>query len=591
LQRINPPDTERLPPVATPMQRDPGLLHPAFVALAALLAHGATLGRQLVWDDLISLEQMKLIGGWRVFSPDAFGFVRPGKVFLFSLLRGLFGEWAPGWQAFGLAAIVAAALMLHRFARVFLSPGGALVAALVYAVHPLHVEGAGWASAVNGTVLTVLALGYYLLLLRDAARPTAGGFVALTVLFLGAILMKEEAVVLPLVGAMVLAARSVRLERRALALFGLHLALAGAFIVFNRLAAVEGKQNLEELPFAAWVVSLAAPRNVLSHFLYFLAPFRWGYYTAYDVRPLPFVLLLAVGLIAAGAFVAALARARLRPTGPLFFLSIAVVALLPASNLIPLGNTWFGVRYLSHAGVGLALLMGWGAARLMEGEVRWARAVKWATAVWLVAAVVGSALFHRQWRNEETLFATLIEFNDDRFFNQILASHSQRKGRHAQAEAFARRAVELEPDALTARVILGMALKSQGRIEEAVAEWRRVEAVEPLYVEMAINMAVYHEDRFERDGAKEDLAAADRYYAICMGSSAPDAEVAFINRGRLWAIQGKLDEAIAIWEKGLTKFPGSDYIRRNLERAREDREKRRAKISGVERPISLDLPN
>src|SRR5690349_916435 len=113
----------------------PGLL----LATAVLLAHGVMICRGLVWDDLLILRKLELVGRWQLFAPDPFGFVRPGKTALFSLLHFLFGGRAWGYELAGLAALWLAVLLLWRLARHFLSPAGALAAALLYAVHPLHV--------------------------------------------------------------------------------------------------------------------------------------------------------------------------------------------------------------------------------------------------------------------------------------------------------------------------------------------------------------------------------------------------------------------------------------------------------------------
>ncbi|MCH8333368.1 hypothetical protein IIC65_05495, partial [Candidatus Sumerlaeota bacterium] len=346
---------------------------------------------------------------------------------------------------------------------------------------------------------------------------------------------------------------------------------------FVRWKAREVGQQLDQLPVQPWLVSLSAPRSILSHFLYFFLPFRWAYYTTYNTSPVPFIAMTAAGLAAAGSCIFWLWRSRLRPGPALFFLLFAVVALLPASNLLPLGNNWFGVRYLTHAGVGLALLLGHAVFRigLVRPDLR--RALRLSLLVWLIAAAVQSNRFHILWRTEETFFTTMIGVNDNRLLNEALAKLRRRQGQFSEAEALARHAIELDPESIGPRMTLGIALQRQNRLDEAVAEWRAVEALEPGNVDMAVSLATYYyEPLYQRTRDPGDLEKADRYYRIGCTGATPNAEIAYNNRGRLWAVEGNLEKAIGIWNEGLLKFPGSLSIGPNLERANRELADRQA---------------
>jgi hypothetical protein len=542
------------------------------------------LARGFVWDDSVLRDRQATIGQWKLFAPDAFGFVRPGKAALFSLMETLFGDRTAGWQAFALLTLLAAALLLWRWARTLIGPRGALIAALIYAVHPLHVEATGWFSAVNGTVMIVLALLYYLMIARVALRPTAGGLIGLTLLFLAAMLMKEDAVVVPLVGCLSLWLLGRRPPRSLSVAIGVQYALAAALVWKMRSGSLGAGQELEIMPYADWLISLHAPWMIVLHSLAYVFPFRWVYYYYYQPTPLPFALMTAAGLSLLASLALLAWRRRRRPDPLLFGLLMAVVALAPVVNLLPMRNTWFGVRYLAHAGIGLSLALGWLLARATESPVlrrstSTAPVFRAATgvvridaalglAVWLLAAGATAVHDHWFWRSDPSLFVRMVEEHDSPLMNATLANVRFKRGDYAQAERLARRAIEKGHPRANPHVILGMALARQGRMEPALDAWRQAERMEPLNVDMAMNLGYYHDERYAAGRDRGDFENADRYYALAAGGSTENAETAAVNRGLLWVQNGDLRKGVKIWEDGLAKFPGSAELTRNLSIAR-----------------------
>ena len=542
-------------------------LQAAAVALLAVAAHGSMLARGFVWDDFDLLEPMRLTGRWDLLAPDPYGFIRPGKALVFSALDAVFGRRAVGWEAFALASVILASVLVLRFAGEFLRPPGPFVAAAVYAAHPLHVEGAGWAAANNGTLLAILALGYYLALLRDARVPKPANLAWMTGLFLGALAMKEEAVVLPPIGALCLWAQRKRPDRRQAVAMALQLAAAGVFLFCARRQAAGAGQQLEAFPFPAWAMALSAPRTILSHMLYFYGPFWWAYFHCFDPRPIAFFSMMGGGLAAAAALAVWLWRRRERPTAPLFFILFSVVALLPLSNFIPVGNYVFGVRYLTHSGIGLALLFGWFALRAEEAAPRLRPLVRAGLCAWLLAAIFCSNAYHRDWRCNESLFGRMTLDSPQWRFPYSLGVVRFEQGRGAEAEALFRESLRRSPAQSAPRVALGMALYREGNAEEALRLWQSVEAQEPANIDMALNMAGYYETKYARSAETADRDAADRYYRISAGGRIPNSEAAFVNWGLMWIQQGEMEKAIAIWRAGLKKFPLSQDLARNLDLA------------------------
>lgn len=538
------------------------------VVAAVLAAHGMMLARGFVWDDIVLRQQQAMIGQWRLLTPDSFGFVRPGKIALFSMMEMLFGGRAIAWQAVALVVAVAAALLLWRWARTLVGPGAALAAALIYAVHPLHVEATGWFSALNGEVMVVLALVYYLWMPKVVERPTARRLCGLTLLFLLAVFFKEDAVAVPLIGLLSLWVLRVRPGRAVLGAVAVQYALAGAMILATRRLSAAAGQELEGMPYNDWLVSLHAPWMTVLHALAFLFPFRWQYYAYYQPGPALFGALTVAGWLLLVALAVVAWRRRRQPSALLFGLLMAVVALAPVMNLLPMHNTWFGVRYLAHAGIGLVLTAGWLVTRPAL-EIGRRRALTYAAlGVWLAAAAAVAGRDHWIWRSNDTLFAKMVETHDSPMMHAVLANLRYEAGRYGEAEEHARKAIELGHPRANPRVILGMALARQGKGDEAVAAWREAERMEPRNIDLAMNLGYYHDERYAKRRDEADFEKADQYYALATRGAGANAEVAYVNRGLLWVQNGRLTKGAKIWEEGLEKFPGSEDLARNLSIAR-----------------------
>ncbi len=146
------------------------------------------------------------------FGPDPFGYTRPLRTIEFALDGALFGDGPLPlrvhsllWHAVAAATLV---LVLRRLlgdghadpaagvARATRGHGAALVAALLWAVHPAQIEPVAWISARGDVAMGACVLASVLFALKSKGfdRPLAVSLVCMAV----ATLFKETAVLLPL---------------------------------------------------------------------------------------------------------------------------------------------------------------------------------------------------------------------------------------------------------------------------------------------------------------------------------------------------------------------------------------------------------
>ncbi len=166
----------------------------AGVVAVAFCVYAPTLGYGFIWDDPIVLQQLRAIHGLGdlLFPPPIIPkfYYRPLIFFTFLVDRTLGGE-APFWFHFTVVAAnaVDAGLLCWLGWRLFGSPWAAALAALVFAVHPIHVESVAWIAGRSDVIAgTFLLLGAGLLTYEESWA----GWLAVVAYALG-LLSKETA--------------------------------------------------------------------------------------------------------------------------------------------------------------------------------------------------------------------------------------------------------------------------------------------------------------------------------------------------------------------------------------------------------------
>lgn len=352
--------------------------HPLLAAAVGLLIHFAGVGGEFLYDDLTYVQQNPSVTGEAgIFSeatppgrPDL-GLYRPVTVLTYRwnyLASGL--DPYPFHLVNLLLHAAAAALLVVVAAGLGAGRPTALLAGLLFAVHPVHVEAVGWVvgrAEVLATLLALLAVRIHGR--RDDPRPLLRAALG-AVLYGLAALSKESALALPafllIADGMgrVPVARGLRLLRMLPAALICAAVISLRVLVLGRFGPdvdtdpfLGGLGPGERLPLGLAVLgramrSLILPFDLSIHY----EPARFS-------GALPWLLgalaILSLGTL--GWFFW-----RRRRTAGLLGLALLLVALLPFLHLVPIGAV-FADRflYLPSAGFCLvaAVLIGVGAGR------------------------------------------------------------------------------------------------------------------------------------------------------------------------------------------------------------------------------------
>jgi hypothetical protein len=486
---------------------------PWLVLLAALVSSGTGIGNGFALDDVLLIETDPLVHSlsdpWKLLT-SAYWRLPPSDTLWRPL--GTFGyalQWAAGGGApwvFHLTSIVLYALvcaLAYGVARRLLPRGPAVVAAIVFAVHPVHVESVGNIVGQLELGVAVGILASLLLYLRNRQTGVlrARTVVAICALQLVALGFKEHAVLLPLflLAAELTVLKGVPVDggprtpgfARARILYVALFALVITWMLVR--SDVIGGDFAGDWPHRAirglgvgeraWVMLALVPEVVRL----MLWPARL--YVDYSpqlvpVLPSPSTAHIA-GALCLIAYAAALVwtwrRDRLLAFGLLWF---PVALSLVANIAVPTGIL-LAERTLFLASFGVALLVG-GLAR-----IAWPHVVSGPRTTRLFVAFGGSALIiiaaahssERQfvWKDNGTIIAALVADAPTSFRGYLWLGDSLfRANLPYEGEQAMTRARDLWPDHDAPLLMLAIQYQNRGRCDAAMPLFERVIELEPI---------------------------------------------------------------------------------------------------------------
>jgi tetratricopeptide (TPR) repeat protein len=445
------------------------------------------------------------------------------------------GRAALGYHVVNLVLHAAVSVAVFFLAlRLLGSQSGALAAALLFAVHPIHTEAV---TGIVGRAELLAALGVLIALLAFARALSGSGTrrslwsVLSLAAFAAALLAKESA----LTGLGLLAVLHWWIDRRAgprrrlaallpyasivAAYLALRLAVIGALampeapsMLDNPLAHVGAAARIRTAIIILWQYAalLAVPLHLSADYSFNQIPVAhtWG-----DPRfQLGAALLLAIAVTIAAA-------ARRAPILGVAALFTAIPLALTANVLFPIG-TIKAERLLYLSSVGWCLAGGWLAAAVPRRRERLA-----ALALAALVAAGGARTWQRNldWRNEDTLFAVTM------------------------ADA---------PESAKAHYNGAVALQRAGRLDDAMVHYRRALEIFPNCADAALGIGTLYTLRGSDAGAQHWYEEAVR--------RDPKSAMGNLKLGQLHLRLGEYDTAEAAFLSGLEGEPNNPLLLANL---------------------------
>lgn len=390
--------------------------------------------------------------------------------------------------------------------RLGLATVAAFAAAAVFAVHPINSEAV---AGVVGRAELMMALGVLLALAFDLERnpldqPASRLSIASTLAFCGALLSKEQAVMLPVLllvlNGMRLAGAGATWQDEARRGAKRYLTWAAVVVAYLLLRyAVLGTLMPSEIGFVenplahtGLLTRVMTATKVAGYYLWLVlwpVPLSADY--SYNAIPLvtsffePHMLLGALGWLA--LCVLGIVAVRRREVPLAAGISMAVLFFAPASNLITPIGTIMGERlfYLPFAGICLAA--GAGVERLKRAGARQPAWMRWAevggASLLVVVLAARTNARSRDWETDFELFQSAVTVNPDAAKSHLmLGAWLAREGRTAESIAAMERAAAIYPDYRLRHTFaeeMGNMLLDSGRTDEAAALVERALAAAP----------------------------------------------------------------------------------------------------------------
>jgi len=478
----------------------------------------------------------------------------------FWLEHRIWGDGVTGYHLVNLAEHAAAAwLVWATLARLaFPAP---LLAALLFALHPVAVESVAWISEQKNTFSAVLYLAsawVYLRFDETRRRPLYSGAL---VLFVAALLTKSVTATLPAALLVILWWQRGRLEwRRDVRPLVPWIALGAASGLFTAwvertFIGAQGADFAFTLP-----ERLFLSGRVLLFYLHSLAwPAHLAFvYPRWDLAAgsgLAGGYMLAVLLLVA-VLVFAVRRARGPLAGLLFFAGTLVPAL-GFVNVYPFRFSFVADHFQYLASLGILVPAAWGLAWI---AARLAPSPRLGAALVLVIPAFLGVLTWRQagkYRDAETLYRATLAENPAAWLIHYNLAVTLGMGPAHRDEAIAeyRATLRLKPDHWEAHNNLASALlREPGHAAEAIAEYREAIRYNPRYPEAENNLGIALEDQ------PGGTAEAETHLRTAIRLR-PDYAAAHANLGNLLRRQpGGLAEAAGEYRQAVALAPTvADY--------------------------------
>ncbi len=566
-------------------------LFAAALAIAVFLAYQPVWHGALLWDDDAHITAPGLRswhGLYRIwFDVSATQQYYPLTETGYWAQYKLWGEAVLGYHLVSILLHAAAGVMVAMVLRRLAIPG-ALLAAAIFALHPVQVESVAWITEQKNTLSAVFYLAAAMAYLRFDRDRGAAWYLAATVLFVLSFASKIVTVTLPAALLIVFWWQRGRLSWRRDVLplapwFAISIA-AGLFLTGlerSHVGAVGRDFELSVLQRCLlpgrviwfYLGKLFWPANLA--FLYprwQIDPGAWWQY----LFPLALLALLAL-----------LWGLRRRWRGPLAGLLFFVGTLFPVLGF--LNVYWFTFSYVADhfqylASLGIISLASAGAALAMSRWRLWNRPAGSAACLVLLAILAG--LTWRQcgmYTDIDTLYRTAIERNPVCWMaHNNLAIALVTRGQNDDAVSHYRKAIEIKPDYVNAYVNLGSALTDLGQPDEAIRVFQKALEVDPGSTDAHYNLAIALAacGRIEeavahyQKGVEVKPAEAEAFHNLSFDVAidhlqralkiAPDKALAYSGFGDALAARGRLDEAIAHFQKAVELQPDDAGARGKL---------------------------
>ena len=502
------------------------------------------------WDDPyyllenLTVRDLSLSGINRIFTGTVSDTYIPLSILSYAVEYHFFGLDPFIYHLNNLLFHLAIVMLIFFFGRrLGFSEGAAFLAALIFGIHPMHVEAVAWVTSRKDLLYTF----FFLIALMAYIRYIDGRlwrcyFLSLVAGFLS-MLAKPMALSLPLVLILIDWFRGRRFSGRFLwdKLPFFLIVIPIGWLTYRLHARVPGTDLGSSL--LTWVWCLA----------FYLKKFLWPYpclavydipdnlsHPSYDLAV--FIFLIAIGLLVYFRK----NRVCIFAFG-FFLLNIFYLLRFDTGTDLQVVSD----RYMYLPSLGFCLLAGHlfrqGLDKLREKKPRFERPFTLAGCLLLI--VLGFLSFRqcRLWTDEVALWRHTIRYNPESITYQKLGETYFMQGQNEQAQPYFEAALRLDPDNYEVMTNLAVLLAEKEQLVESLRYLNRVTETAADYPSAYVNRAVVFGKMGRLDKALEDLSTALELD--------PMRFMAYVNRGDIYMQLDWLPQAVEEYNQAIRLNP------------------------------------
>ncbi len=578
------------------------------LALTTLVLYSGALTFGFVWDDQSQIVNSPMLRSWsnlpRAFHSDLWYHVVRHQVYY----RPLFVAWSMlnytlfrlrpwGWHLGAILAHVAAIVAVFWLARrLRLEYWTVALTALIFALHPIHIEPVVWVSAASDTLVTAfVALAFVAFLnARDSEGKQGMAWRLGAMGLLGcALLTKEMAVTFPALVAIYAWLHPQQKRWHVQRVIGavvetIPYAVVTAGYVLLRRHALQHATGQFDPDHGMIDVFRTLPSVVALYVQKLLLPVGLTglYYTPYVTGALVRHVLIPAIALGAGLVGLWYWNRREENSTVAFATLWLLVGLAPALYLRTFGNGDFvRDRYIYLPSIGFAILLAM-ACRRLPSIGRWSSTGVQVTAVVVLCfAYVTASLAQQVYWGSELLIWTRGQslYPDNPYTLLALASEYSQRGANERAIEYAELAFREHPENEYSRYALAKIYIRAGKFDQGRTWLQRGLLASPEYARSETGMATIA----SLYGRMGDFKAA---FALCdqVLQKEPDLYSALYDCGNIYLMAGQFGQAQRLLSHAITIAPEEAAPKHYLGRALLDDGKLREAEAYLEAAVEID---
>jgi protein O-mannosyl-transferase len=533
-----------------------GLL--AVILIISFIAYIPVLhNSSFVWDDDGYISNNLLIKTFslkEIFSRNVMGNYHPLTIMVLAIECHFFGFNAAGYHAVNLFLhLLNVILVFYAVSLLCDKTMVALVAALLFGIHPMHVESVAWASGLKDVLYAFFFLASYIFYLKYLIRLNKKFYVFSLMLFSLSLLSKAMAASLPFILLLTDYYKGRKIEKTALLEKVPFLVLSVTFGVIA-VFAQKTSGNISDLAFNVPQRLAFACYGFITYLIKLVLPLNLSAFYPYPVKnadAFPMIyyayVLFIVGLVVLVFYSLRFSKKILFGLG---FFAVTVFLVL---QLLPVGKAIMADRYSYIPSIGVFFLAGEGFCLL------WGKKLKLMTILLLSAFTVFFSVktYARCgiWKNETTLWNDVISQYEKvpfAYLNRGIAY--AKENQYDKAIEDISKAIQLDTNYTKAYYNNAKAYYNRGNLymnerkfEMALKDFDKSIELNPEYTQ-----AYYNRGNIYADMQDYDKALADYSKAIELN---PEGAKAYINRGYVSGIKKEYESATKDIDKAIELNP------------------------------------